>query len=82
MTYYIHEYQNRPDGKTNLIDTVSRASLSTAAAYYYGRCSTASANENLVSCAIFMTDNNGNRILPVHEDGILIQCAYTEPEEE
>lgn len=81
MTYYIHEYQNRPDGKTNLIDTVSRASLSTAAAYYYGRCSTASANENMLSCAIFMTDNEGRRILPRYEDEILIEGAYTPAEE-
>lgn len=80
--YYIYELQNRGDGMTNIIDTVARQSLQSGASYYYNRCSTASANENMISCAIWMTDNEGNRVLPVHEDGILINGAHVEPVDE
>lgn len=80
MTYHIYELQNRPDGITNVLDTVSRSSFASGASYYYGRCSTASANESFVSSAIFMMDDYGNRVLPVHEDCILIPGAYVEGE--
>lgn len=74
--FYIYETQNRPDGVTNLIDPVARQTFASGASYYYSRCSTASANTNFVSVAVYMMDNEGNRILPRHEDDILIPGAY------
>jgi hypothetical protein len=59
MQYHIIEIQRRPDGINNVLEIVSRNSLSTGLSYYYDRCSKMAATTLYVSVTLILIDSDG-----------------------
>lgn len=59
MQYHIIEIQRRPDGINNVLEIVSRNSLSTGLSYYYDRCSKMAATTLFVSVTLILIDSDG-----------------------
>lgn len=68
MQYHVVEIQRRPDGIDNVLEIVSRNSLSTGLSYYYDRCSKMAATTLFVSVTLILIDSDGaiyeNKKLP------------------
>jgi hypothetical protein len=62
MQYHIIEIQRRPDGVNNVLEIVSRNSLSTGLSYYYDRCSKMAATTLFVSVTLILIDSDGTII--------------------
>ena len=76
LQYHIYEIQRRPDGVNNVVEPVTRNSLSTGLAFFYDRCSKAAATTLYVSVTLEIMDSDGNLIKPIEK----ITTAYV-PEE-
>ncbi len=62
MQYHIIEIQRRPDGINNVLDPVTRNSLSSGLSYYYDRCSKMVATTLYVSVTLILIDSDGTII--------------------
>lgn len=60
MQYHIIEIQRRPDGINNVLEIVSRNSLSTGLSYYYDRCSQMAATTLYPTVTLMLMDSDGN----------------------
>lgn len=76
LQYHIYEIQRRPDGINNVLEPVTRNTMSTGLAYYYDRCSKAAATILYESVTLEIMDSDGNLLEPPKK----IITAY-EPEE-
>ena len=73
MQYHIIEIQRRPDGINNVLDIITRSSLSSGLSYYYERCSKMAATNLYVSVTLILIDSDGE----VYENKC-ITTAYSE----
>lgn len=76
MRHFIFEVQNRADGVDNVLDVVSRQSLSSGLSYFYDRCSKMSATTLFPTVSILLIAADGTVVKNER-----ITTAYVEPQE-
>lgn len=81
MYYFITELQTRPDGIVNSTIT-PRSSLAMGLAYYYQRAAAAVANQDLVSVALTLQNQDGFIIENQKFDTLYEELNEENPSEE
>lgn len=62
MQYHIIEIQRRPDGINNVLEIVTRNSLTMGLSFFYDRCSKMAATTLFVSVTLILIDSDGTII--------------------
>ena len=75
--YYIFEIQHRTDGINNVQQIVGRTTLNSALSYYHERFSKMTMNEEFTSVALYLCDENFNKI-----DHAIVTTMYKPPGEQ